>query len=108
MSSRITWELLTTRLVAAWPGVPPPIRKNTSCTRSGSAGSAAPSPGRLPSCSSTGELTGPAAKIIPDSFTPGTLATRIATTPSAGTRVGKPRPSTTVSGRVTSMLWCRW
>jgi hypothetical protein len=108
MSSRITWELLTTRLVAAVPGVAPPMRKNTSCTTVGSAGSAVPFRGWLPTCSRTGDLTGPAEKIIPDSFTPGTLATRNGTMPFVGTRVGKPRPITTVSGRVTLMDWRRW
>jgi hypothetical protein len=81
MSSRITWELLTTRLKVARPGAAPPMWKNTSCTRAGSAGFARPCPGWLPTCSSAGEFTGPAAKIIPDSFTPGTLVTRIETMP---------------------------
>jgi hypothetical protein len=49
--------------------------------RAGSAGFARPCPGWLPTCSCAGEFTGPAAKIIPDSFTPGTLFTRIETMP---------------------------
>ena len=106
MSSRITCEELTTRLSSAWPGVAPPMRKNTSCSRVGSPGFDQPRPGS-PTCSSAGEFTGPASNIMPDSFTPGTLATSIARLPCAGTRVGKPRPSTTVSGRVTTMGWLR-
>ena len=45
--------------------------------------------------------------MIPETNIPFALATVIDTIPFSGIRVGKPRPSTTVSGRVTSMVWSR-
>ena len=97
MSSRMTLSLFTTRLVVALPGVAPPMRKNTSLSVVGSAGSLLCAFG-VPTSSSTGEFIGPASNISPASLTPGTSATVIATSPLVGTSVGKPRPSTTVSG----------
>ena len=76
----------------AWPAVAPPIRKNTSWTSVGSAARPLNGPPRPPTWSSTGEFSGPASMIMPDSFTPGTLATRMAAVPFCGTSVGKPRP----------------
>ena len=90
----------------AWPGVAPPIRKNTSCTDVGSAGLLL-CECRLPTCNSTGELTVPASNNSPESFTPGTSATFIVATPPVGTSVGKPRPSTTVSARFTLIVLSR-
>ena len=54
-----------------------------------------------PTSSSTGELTGPASKSNPATTMPSTSAMAMATTPFSGVSVAKPRPSTTVSGRVT-------
>ena len=62
----------------------------------------------LPICSSAGEFVVPASKMIPEIDIPFALATVIGTMPLSGISVGKPRPSTTVSGRVTLMLWVRW
>jgi hypothetical protein len=64
--------------------------------------------GTVPPWSRDGELTGPASKIIPDSLTPGTVATFIAVMSRRGTRAGKPSPSTIAAGRVTWMVWFRW
>ena len=77
------------------------MRKNTSCSSDGSDAlpvREAPGP---PTLSSTGEFFGPASKIMPDSLTPGTPSTCMAAVPFCGTRVGKPRPSTIVFGRLT-------
>ncbi len=103
MSSSRTSSLFTTRLVVALPGVAPPMRKNTSCSEVGSAGSLLCACG-VPTCSSTGELTVPASNSSPASLTPGTSATVIGTTPPTGTIVGKPRPSTTVPARLTLIV----
>ena len=77
----------------------PPIRKNTSCSAVGSAGVARCERAAVPTCEQhrrvhragveheAGELS-----------TPGTSATVIAASPCCGHSVGKPRPSTTVSG----------
>src|SRR3954471_16075495 len=107
MSSRMTLLLLTTRLVAALPGVAPPMRKNTSLSVVGSVVS-------LffaffgPTSSSDGEVLGPASNSSPATFTPGTSATDIVVLPVVGTSVGKPSPSTTVSARFTLMVWFSW
>src|SRR3954451_951335 len=107
MSSRITLLLLTTRLVAALPGVAPPMRKNTSLSVVGSVAS-------LffaffgPTSRSDGELFGPASNSSPASFTPGTSATDIVVLLVVGTSVGKPSPSTTVSARFTLSVWFSW
>ena len=100
-------SLFTTKLVVALPGVAPPMRKNTSLSVAGSAGSLLWAFG-VPTWSSTGELTGPASNISPASFTPGTSATDIAVFPLLGTSVGKPRPRTTVSARLTLIVLFSW
>ena len=56
-----------------------------------------------PTESRTGELTGPASMIRPDTFTPSLGRTTMAALPCWGTRVAKPWPSTTVSGRLTTI-----
>src|ERR1700753_2883223 len=101
MSSRITCEVSTTRLSVAWPAVAPPMRKNTSCTKVGS--DALPSwlVSGVPSWTRLAEFFGPASTIRLDSLTPCGASTSIAAVPFCGTRVGKPTPSTTVSGRDT-------
>ena len=58
MSSRMTSSLFTTRLVVALPGVAPPMRKNTSLSVVGSAGSLLCA-FFVPTWSRTGELFGP-------------------------------------------------
>ncbi len=55
----------------------------------------------VPTESRAGELTGPASKIRPETFTPVFGATTMGITPCCGTKVAKPRPSTIVSGRET-------
>jgi hypothetical protein len=109
MSSRMTLLLLTIRLVAARPACAPPMRKKTSVSADGSDASlslrACPP---LPTCRSTGELVGPASKITPEIRIPFAREVVIAALPFVGIRVGKPRPSTTLSGRVTSIAWSRW
>jgi hypothetical protein len=107
MSSRMTLALFTTRLVAALPGVAPPMRKNTSLSVVGSVAS-------LffaffgPTSSSDGELVGPASNSSPATFTPGTSPSDIVVLPPVGTRVAKPSPSTTVSARFTLSVWLSW
>ena len=93
---------LSSRLTVALTGVvsAPPMRKKTSWIRSGSL--ALPGPG-VPTESRTGELTGPASMIRPDSFTPLFETTIMAALPCCGTRVAIPSPSTTVSGCGTTM-----
>ena len=83
----------------------PPMRKKTSWITSGSE-PLPPSPGS-PTESRTGELTGPASMIRPDSFTPLFGVTTMAALPCWGTRVARPRPRTTVPGRLTTMGWLR-
>ena len=85
----------------AEPAVAPPIRKNTSCTSVGSEALRVTPASGPPTWSRTGEFFGPASKIMPESFTPGTPSTCMAAVPFCGTRVGKPRPSTIVFGRLT-------
>jgi hypothetical protein len=104
----MTLLLLTTRLVVAFPGVAPPMRKNTSLNVEGSDASLSLRARPLPTWRRTGELTGPASKRTPEIMIPFARAVVMAALPLVGTSVGKPRPSTTVSGRVTSMLWSRW
>ena len=65
-------------------------RPGRSCERSG-----------YPPAVERGNLPAPASNISPASLTPGTSATVIAAIPLLGTSVGKPRPSTTVSARLT-------
>ena len=77
------------------------MRKNTSCTSDGSAALPVAAASGPPTCRSTGEFFGPASKIMPESLTPGTPSTCMAAVPFCGTRVGKPRPSTIVFGRLT-------
>ena len=50
---------------------------------------------------SAGEVVAPASKMIPEIMIPSARAVVIGTIPFSGIRVGKPRPGTTVSGRVT-------
>jgi hypothetical protein len=97
---------LSRRLTFAETGVvsAPPMRKKTSWMRSGSL--AEPGPG-VPTETRTGELTGPASMIRPDSFTPRFGTTIIAALPRCGTSVAMPRPSTTVPGWGTTMGWAR-
>ena len=85
------------------PAVAPPMRKNTSCTSDGSDALPDPAASGPPTWSRTGEFFGPASKIMPESFTPGTPSTCMAAVPFCGTRVGKPRPSTMVFGLVTTI-----
>ena len=99
LSSRLT--VAPTFVVSA-----PPMRKKMSWTRSGSLAL----PGlcnAVPTESRAGEVTGPASMMSPDSFTPTFGATTMAGLPRCGTRVAKPWPSTTVSGRLTTMGWSR-
>ena len=93
----IEWLALSSRLTVAETGVvsAPPMRKKTSWIRSGSLAEAAPG---IPTESRTGELTGPASMIRPDTFTPLLGVTTMAALPCWGTRVAKPRPRTTVPG----------
>ena len=99
-------ELSTTRLVVAWPGAAPPMRKNTSCNqRSGRPGSAVRARGPPAYLEQHRGVHRAGPKISPDSFTPGQTGHPHRAMPFAGTIVGKPSPSTTVSGRVTSMVW---
>jgi hypothetical protein len=99
----IECDALSSRLTVADVGVvsAPPMRKNTSEIRSGSA--AGPARPGTPTETSTGELTGPASTIRPDTVTPVFGRTTRAALPRAGTSVAKPRPSTTVPGRVTTI-----
>jgi len=94
--------LPTERLTLAWPGSAPPIRKKTSCSAEGSELELGPS--GVPNCRSRGEFGIPASKIIPETITPCAGRTIIDTIPFSGIRVGKPIPSTTVSGRVTNRV----
>src|ERR1700749_101847 len=98
----IEFDALPSRLTVAEVAVvsAPPIRKNTSWMVSGSLADPAAGSG-VPTDSSAGELTGPASKISPETFTPGFGATTTGMVPCWGTRVAKPRPTTTVSGRET-------
>jgi hypothetical protein len=57
----------------------------------------------VPTETSTGELTGPASTIRPETLTPVFGSTIKAALPCCGTSVAKPRPSTTVPGRVTTI-----
>ena len=82
----------------------PPMRKKTSWMRSGSLALLGPG---VPTETRTGDLTGPASMIRPDSFTPLFRTTIMAALPCCGTRVAMPRPSTTVSGCGTTMGWFR-
>ena len=102
MSSMIEFDALSRRLTVAETGVvsAPPMRKKTSWMRSGLL--ALPGPG-VPTETRTGDLTGPASMMRPDSFTPLFLTTIMAALPRCGTRVAMPRPSTTVSGCGTTM-----
>ena len=99
-------SLFTTRLVAAFPTVAPPMRKKTSWSEVGSFASLLCAC-RVPTSSSTGELSEPASNSSPASFTPFTSATVIAVIPFSGTSVGKPIPTTTVSGRFTLIVLSR-
>src|SRR5580692_6315660 len=100
-SSMIEFDALSSRLTVAEVAVAsaPPTRKNTSWIVSGSLAEPAAGSG-VPTESRTGELTGPASKISPDTLTPVFGATTIGVMPCCGTRVAKPRPRTTVPGRV--------
>ena len=102
MSSMIEFPALSSRLIVAETGVvsAPPMRKKTSWIRSGSLAELGPG---VPTESRTGELTGPASMIRPDTFTPLFGTTSMAALPCCGTRVARPRPSTTVSGWGTTM-----
>ena len=101
MSSRMTCELLTTRLSVAPQAVAPPIgRTRLHQWRVGRA--AGPGSERAAHLEGPGYL-GPASKIMPESLTPGTPSTCMAAVPFCGTRVGKPRPSTIVFGRLTTI-----
>src|SRR5689334_17915413 len=91
----------------ALPTPAPPTRTNTSDSEVGSAAWLALDPVG-PTWRSTGELVVPASNSRPASLTPSTSATVIAVTPLSGTSVARPRPSTTVSGRVTARVWLRW
>src|ERR1700733_2143411 len=51
----------------------------------------------------TGELTGPASTISPDTSTPSTAPMVMAALPDRGTSVARPRPRTTVLGLFTSI-----
>jgi hypothetical protein len=106
MSSSRTLSLFTTRLVVALPGVAPPMRKKTSCSDVGSAGS--PLCAFFgPTSTSTREFFGPASKRSPASFTPGTSPTFRVGLPFVGTSVGNPSPSTTVSACLTFSVLSR-
>ena len=59
----------------------------------------------VPTWSSDGELAGPASNSKPETFTPLTSATFIATLPPDGIRVGKPIPTILVSALVTASVW---
>ncbi len=107
MWSPITLLLLTTRLWAALPTPAPPIRKNTSLSEVGFAAWFAVEPAG-PTCIRTDELVVPASMSSPATLTPSTSATETAVTPLSGISVARPRPSTTVSGRVTRMVSERW
>ena len=65
----IEFPALSSRLTVAETGLvsAPPMRKYTSWIRSGSLAELEPG---VPTESSTGELTGPASMMRPDSFTP--------------------------------------
>ena len=104
MWSMIALLLLTTRLVVALPAIRPPIRKNTSWIEVGLPAWLAAEPGG-PTCSRIGELTVPASKSSPAIFTPSTSDTAIGTMPLTGSSVAYPMPSTTVSARVTLIVW---
>ena len=107
MSSLITLLLLTTSDWVALPTAAPPIRKKHVVQHVGSAEWSAAEPAG-PTCMRVVELVVPASISRPAIFTPSTSATLIAVTPLSGTRVAMPRPSTTVSGRVTFSVWLRW
>jgi hypothetical protein len=103
-SSMIEWPALSCRLTVAPTFVlsAPPMRKKTSWIRSGSP--VLPEAGAgVPTESRTGEVTGPASMMSPESFTPRLGTTIMAGLPRCGTRVAKPCPSTTVSGWLTTM-----
>src|SRR5215472_16175434 len=110
MSSTSTLSLLITRAFVTLAGPTPPTRKNTSWISVGSSGSLACAPPWWPepTCRSAGELTAPASNSSPERFTPLTSATLIAVSPLSVTSVGKPRPSTTVCGLLTTRLWSGW
>jgi hypothetical protein len=80
------------------------MRKKTSCSEIGLPALLAFEP-LGPTSISTGELVAPASNMMPATFTPATSATRMATRPFSGRNVARPRPSTTVSGRVTCSVW---
>ncbi len=103
----MTWSLLTTRLVVARPTAAPPTRKKTSCSEVGFAACEAEDPAG-PTSIRVGEFVVPASKRMPATLTPSTSATVMAVTPLSGTNVARPRPRTTVSGRVTLRVWSRW
>ncbi|WP_344056640.1 hypothetical protein [Microbispora corallina] len=56
----------------------------------------------------TGEVVVPASISRPAIFTPSTSATDRAMTPLSACSVARPRPSTTVPGRVTLIVSVRW
>ena len=95
---------LTTRLLVALPAMSPPIRKNASWTEVGSLAWLVVDPW-VPTVSSALELVVPASNSRPSMRTPLTSATCMVLTPFCGIRVGKPTPSTTVSGLVTLIVW---
>lgn len=95
------------RLVVALPTPAPPMRKKTSCRELGSALWSAEEP-LGPISISWAELVVPASISRPASWTPSTSATVIAVIPLSGMSVARPRPRTTVSGRVTFSVWERW
>ena len=106
MSSRMTLSLLTTRLVVALPGSgAADAEEHVLQRRSGCRGSL------LWACAGCAHLAAAPASssrrrrtMMPASRPRRRRATVIAASPSVGTRVGKPRPSTTVSARLTSIV----
>jgi hypothetical protein len=96
---------LSSRLMPAETGLleAPPTRKSMSWMRSGLLADLALLGPGIPTDISTGEFTGPASTISPESFTPVFGMTTRAALPSWGTSVAKPRPTTIVPGRLITM-----
>jgi hypothetical protein len=83
------------------------MRKNTSDSDVGLPAWLAVEPDG-PISASTAELVVPASKSRPAILMPSTSAVLSAVMPPSGTRVARPRPSTTVSARFTFSVWFRW
>ena len=99
-----TLSLLTSSAVFVRPMCGPPTRKYTSESVVGLCGLLALWPCWRPTRSRTGDSTVPASIVTPATITPGTPATSSGIAPFTAVSVACPIPSTTVSGRRTSML----